>query len=107
MSDLGLESKVIPIGPDHKAANRRLIYTEQYGLVDLPSSVWGVLRPSPPFTSQLTASILKEPFNKAKKAEGSDESVHDFIVRRFGNEVRVFWNNYVIFCLISNIFPFR
>ena len=87
MYDLGLESQVLPIGPNHKAANRRLIYTDKHGLVELPSSIWGILRPRPPFTSQLTAAILKEPFNTTKQPEGSDESVRDFIVRRFGNEV--------------------
>ena len=87
MSELGLDSKIIPIGPNHKAANRRLIYTERHGLVDLPSSLWGILRPQSPFTSQLRSSIIKEPFVKSKSMVGSDESVHDFFVRRFGTEV--------------------
>ena len=89
MSELGLESMVIPIGPNHKAANRRLIYTNQYNLVDLPSSLSGLLRPSPPFTSRLLTSILKEPFVKSKQREESDETVHEFIVRRLGNEVNL------------------
>ncbi len=101
MSELGLDSKIIPIGPNHKAANRRLIYTDRHGLVDLPSSIWDILRPRPPFTSQLTSSIVKEPFVRSKSAEGSDESVHDFIVRRFGNEVNGI--NYVIDIIIIYI----
>ncbi|XP_011405872.1 PREDICTED: protoporphyrinogen oxidase-like [Amphimedon queenslandica] len=86
MSELGLESKVIPIKRGHKAAQRRLIYTNRHKLVELPSNVSWLFKTKPPFTKPLLAAVAKEPFIKAEP-EGRDESVHQFISRRFGAEV--------------------
>ena len=87
MSELGLESKILPVGRNHKAFNRRLIYTDQYKLVELPSNLSWLYKSKPPFSKPLMRSVTMEPFLKSLKDE-RDESVNDFFVRRFGQEVR-------------------
>ena len=88
MSELGLESEVIPINRGHKAAQRRLIYTDQYKLVELPSSISWLFKKKPPFSKPLLSSVVSEPFVKTNRTDvETDESIHDFIKRRFGSEV--------------------
>lgn len=86
MSELGLESKILPVGRKHKAFNRRLIYTDQYKLVELPSNLSWLYKSKPPFSKPLMRSVTMEPFLKSLKDE-RDESVNDFFVRRFGQEI--------------------
>ena len=78
--DLGLE-----ILPASKAAKRRYIWTDTHGLMPAPSSLRSALRKVPPLTSPLYKAALKEMF--VKRGLATDESVHDFFHRRFGNEV--------------------
>jgi oxygen-dependent protoporphyrinogen oxidase len=86
LQELGLESQIIPICRGHKAAQRRLIHTDQFDLVEIPSNLSWLYKRKPPFTRPLLPSLAKEPFIGPIKDQ-NDESVHDFISRRFGNEI--------------------
>ena len=88
---LGLANEVVPVLPSHKGAQRRLIYTNKDGLLEVPSSLSWLFRAKPPFTRPLLPAVLREPFQKKKRADDSsengDESVYSFIMRRLGKEV--------------------
>ena len=78
--DLGAE-----ILPASKAAKKRYIWTDDHGLVSVPSSLGEALKTAPPFTNPLYKAALKEMF--VKRGSAADESVHNFFHRRFGDEV--------------------
>ena len=99
MSDLGLDSQIIPIKRGHKAAQRRFIYTNKYKLVELPSSILWLLTTKPPFTKPLLSALARELFVKPGPKE-EDESVHDFFNRRFGAEV---WSRFLQPVSLQNI----
>ena len=83
MENLGLASSVIPVTRSHS----RLIYTNQHGLVELPSGPSWLLLAKKPFSQPLLPCLVKEIFTKRQKALDSDESVHEFISRRLDVEV--------------------
>ncbi|CAI9569047.1 unnamed protein product [Staurois parvus] len=84
VSELGLESDLIPIPSSHPAARNRFLYVHK-ALHRMPSSLGGVLRTIPPFSRPLFLCGLQD--LTAPRGSREDESVHDFFTRRFGKEL--------------------
>ncbi|XP_072284486.1 protoporphyrinogen oxidase [Pyxicephalus adspersus] len=84
VSELGLGSDLIAIPRSHPAAKNRYLYVNKT-LHKLPSSLGGVLRTIPPFSSPLFLCGLRD--FTAPRGSQDDESVHDFFSRRFGKEL--------------------
>nr|XP_020029949.1 protoporphyrinogen oxidase isoform X3 [Castor canadensis] len=84
VSELGLDSEVLPVRGDHPAARNRFLYVGG-ALHPLPSGLRGILRPSPPFSKPLFWAGLRELMKPRGKEP--DETVHSFAQRRLGPEV--------------------
>nr|XP_003229083.2 PREDICTED: protoporphyrinogen oxidase [Anolis carolinensis] len=84
VSELGLESDLLPVPGDHPASKNRYLYL-QGALHKLPSSIGGIVRTVPPFTRPLLWSGLKELV--APRGSEPDETIHAFVKRRFGQEL--------------------
>ncbi|XP_032017091.1 protoporphyrinogen oxidase isoform X2 [Hylobates moloch] len=84
VSELGLDSEVLPVRGDHPAAQNRFLYVGG-ALHALPTGLRGLLRPSPPFSRPLFWAGLRE-LTKPRGKE-PDETVHSFAQRRLGPEV--------------------
>ncbi|XP_074709593.1 protoporphyrinogen oxidase isoform X2 [Strix uralensis] len=84
VSELGLESDVLPVPGDHPASRNRFLYAGG-ALHKLPSGLGGLLRPVPPFSRALLWSGVRDLL--APAGTEPDESVHAFAHRRFGREV--------------------
>ncbi|XP_045154410.1 protoporphyrinogen oxidase isoform X2 [Echinops telfairi] len=84
VSELGLDSEVLPVRGDHPAAQNRFLYVGG-ALHVLPTGLRGLFRPSPPFTKPLFWAGLRE-LTKPRGKE-PDETVHSFAQRRLGSEV--------------------
>ncbi|KAK2815349.1 hypothetical protein Q7C36_023615 [Tachysurus vachellii] len=84
LSDLGLEREILPVPHDHVASKNRFLYVNGQ-IHKLPSSLSGVVRTVPPFSSPIILSVMKEVL--VKKGKEEDESVHSFVSRRFGSEL--------------------
>ncbi|XP_008578421.1 PREDICTED: protoporphyrinogen oxidase isoform X2 [Galeopterus variegatus] len=84
VSELGLDSEVLPVRGDHPAAQNRFLYVGG-ALYPLPTGLRGLLRPSPPFSKPLFWAGLRE-LTKPRGKE-PDETVHSFTQRRLGPEV--------------------
>lgn len=83
VSELGLDSEVLPVRGDHAAAQNRFLYVGG-ALHALPSGIRGLLRPSPPFSKPLFWAGLKE--LTTPRGKDPDETVHSFAQRRLGPE---------------------
>ncbi|KAJ3090040.1 hypothetical protein HK102_004840 [Quaeritorhiza haematococci] len=85
--ELGLADKVIKIPKTAPAATNRFIYYQNQ-LNKLPSSLLGALRSDAPILRGVIPSVLKEPFVRdSGPTSKEDESIHDFLIRRFGPQV--------------------
>ncbi|XP_065056522.1 protoporphyrinogen oxidase-like [Rhopilema esculentum] len=84
VSELGLETKVIPVTRQHPSASKRYIYAKGR-ICLLPNSLVSLFTKQPPLTSSIVSSLIKEPF-QTKSAE-PDETVHSFFKRRVGSEI--------------------
>ncbi|XP_067252453.1 protoporphyrinogen oxidase isoform X1 [Chanodichthys erythropterus] len=84
VSELGLESELLPITKDHVASKNRFLYVKGQ-LHKMPSGPGGALRTIPPFSRPIIQSVLKEILISKGKEE--DESVHAFVSRRLGSEL--------------------
>ncbi|KAJ8670684.1 hypothetical protein QAD02_001943 [Eretmocerus hayati] len=81
---LKLADKVIPINLQHPAARNRMIYANEK-LHLLPNSISSLFKTSEPFKRRLI-SIIWNDLN-AKHIKKDDESIYDFVERRFGRDV--------------------
>ncbi|KAJ3410455.1 hypothetical protein HDV05_003717 [Chytridiales sp. JEL 0842] len=81
---LGLQDKVLAVPKSSPAAKNRFIYYNDQ-LNKMPSSLKGLLLQAPPVMKGVLPAILREPFVKPTKA--NDESIHQFISRRFSKAV--------------------
>lgn len=97
LSDLGLEREILPVPHDHMASKNRFLYMKGE-LHKLPSSLSGVVKTVPPFSSPIFLSVMKEVL--VRKGKQEDESVHSFMSRRFGSELA----DIVIDCLCRGVF---
>ena len=85
ISDLGLEDKLLPIKYGHPATVNRMVYVDGK-LHKLPSNLKSILLPGQgPFYKPLALAGIKEFFTPQKVCE--DESIYDFVKRRFGSDV--------------------
>ncbi|KAM4690760.1 protoporphyrinogen oxidase isoform 1-T2 [Rhinophrynus dorsalis] len=84
VSELGLEKDLLPVLRNHPSAKNRFLYVNK-SLHKLPSSLGGVLRTIPPFTRPLFLCGLRD--LSAPKGSKEDESIYDFVSRRFGKEL--------------------
>uniref|UniRef100_A0A4W2G9U8 Protoporphyrinogen oxidase n=1 Tax=Bos indicus x Bos taurus TaxID=30522 RepID=A0A4W2G9U8_BOBOX len=83
VSELGLDSEVLPVRGDHPAAQNRFLYVGG-ALHALPSGIRGLLRPSPPFSKPLFWAGLRD--LTTPRGKDPDETVHSFAQRRLGPE---------------------
>ncbi|XP_044742313.1 protoporphyrinogen oxidase [Chrysoperla carnea] len=86
IEQLNLSNEVIPIHTNHPAAKNRMIYVNKE-LHLLPSNLYGALIKRKPFSKPLLMSVLSELFQPQKQIPDGDESIYDFIERRFGKDV--------------------
>ncbi|XP_008477444.1 protoporphyrinogen oxidase-like [Diaphorina citri] len=84
VEDLGLADQVIPITSSHPTAQNRLIYVNKK-LHKLPSNFFSLFKTHSPFSKPLIFSILHD--LTTKTVPKTDESIYDFVSRRFGSEV--------------------
>uniref|UniRef100_A0AAR2KFE0 Protoporphyrinogen oxidase n=1 Tax=Pygocentrus nattereri TaxID=42514 RepID=A0AAR2KFE0_PYGNA len=84
LTELGLESEILPVPHHHVASKNRFLYVKGQ-LHKMPSGLGGVVRTIPPFSSPIMLSVLKEVL--VSKGTQEDESVHAFVSRRLGSEL--------------------
>ncbi|MCJ8745357.1 hypothetical protein PDJAM_G00129460 [Pangasius djambal] len=97
LSDLGLEREILPVPHDHVASKNRFLYVNGE-LHKLPSSLSGVVKTLPPFSSPIILSVMKEVL--VRKGKQEDESVHSFVSRRFSSELA----DIAVDCLCRGVF---
>jgi oxygen-dependent protoporphyrinogen oxidase len=96
VEELNLTDQIVPLLSSHPAAQNRMIYANG-SLHLLPSSLFGLFKKQEPFTRPLVLHLLND--LKAKKKSVQDESIYEFVDRRFGKEVA----DYLISPLICGI----
>ncbi|KAJ8930555.1 hypothetical protein NQ314_016636 [Rhamnusium bicolor] len=96
IDDLGLSNQVVPILSSHPAARNRMIYANQE-LHSLPSSIFSIFKKQTPFSKPLIRYLVQDLFSPKKTI--NDESIYDFVNRRFGRE----FADYLISALICGI----
>ncbi|XP_029436825.1 protoporphyrinogen oxidase isoform X2 [Rhinatrema bivittatum] len=84
LSELGLESEILPVPGDNSASRNRYLYVNKT-LHKLPSGISGVLRTVPPFSKPLVWCGLRD--LTAQRGTQPDETVHEFAARRLGREI--------------------
>ncbi|XP_026764529.2 protoporphyrinogen oxidase [Galleria mellonella] len=84
MQDLGLSEHLAPISADHPAAKNRMIYVNQ-NLHVLPSNLKGVFQKNLPFSKPLIYALFND--IKQPHKELQDDSIYNFVERRFGKEI--------------------
>ncbi|MEQ2285573.1 hypothetical protein AMECASPLE_033299, partial [Ameca splendens] len=85
VEDLGLEGDILPVTYSHVASQNRYLYVRGQ-LHKLPSGIRGMFQTVPPFSRPLVFSLISEIL--VKKGKEADESIHSFVSRRLGKEVR-------------------
>ncbi|XP_017466964.1 PREDICTED: protoporphyrinogen oxidase [Rhagoletis zephyria] len=93
-----LQLPVDPVLAWQPAAKNRMIYAKGQ-LCMLPNSLSGVFKTLPPFSKPLISQITQDLRAGRKKLKFADESIYDFVERRFGAELA----NYAISPLICGI----
>lgn len=86
LQELELQNKIIFIPKTHPAALNRMVYAEG-SLHLLPSDLSGLFFKRAPFSKPLIAHLLKDITTPGKLNPAGDESVYDFVERRFGSEI--------------------
>lgn len=84
LQDLGLSEHIAAIKPDHPAARNRMIYVNNT-LHSLPSSLKGVFQKNEPFSKPLIYAAFND--LKQPQKELKDDSIYNFVERRFGKEI--------------------
>ncbi|KAB0790620.1 hypothetical protein PPYR_05285 [Photinus pyralis] len=98
IEELGLEDDIKFIPRNHPAALNRMIYVNGQ-LHTLPSSLLRILTKQPPFSKSLLNYLVREVGQPRKFIRSNDESIYDFVYRRFGKEIA----DYAISPLICGI----
>ncbi|XP_078276882.1 protoporphyrinogen oxidase isoform X2 [Rhinoraja longicauda] len=97
VSEIGLESELLPITYKDAATKNRYLFVGGK-LCKLPASIRSAFSRLPPFSQPLAWSLAREPIVPRGKEE--DESVHAFFTRRFGAEMA----DYAVDSLCRGIF---
>lgn len=84
--DIGLTNEISPIKSDHPAAQNRLLAINNE-LYPLPSSFMKMFKTIPPFSKPLIASLYHDYTNPYTGKPLDDDSIYNFVERRFGTEV--------------------
>uniref|UniRef100_H2ZDW1 Amine oxidase domain-containing protein n=1 Tax=Ciona savignyi TaxID=51511 RepID=H2ZDW1_CIOSA len=96
ISDIGLESNVLPVKSSDNAAKQRMIYVNKK-LHILPNSMLSALKKQEPFSKSLAWSIAGGLF---KKVPPSYETMHEVCEGRFGPEVA----DYLVSAFVRGVF---
>ncbi|KAG5870504.1 hypothetical protein JTB14_006836 [Gonioctena quinquepunctata] len=83
IENLELNNEVIPINTSHPSAKNRMIYVNRK-LHSLPSSISSLFKKYEPFSKPLILSLANDLITAKKMVK--DESIYDFVNRRFGKE---------------------
>lgn len=81
-----LELPITGIKSSHAAARNRMIYAKG-NLCTLPNSLVSALTTKPPFSQPLVMALWNDLKAETKKIKYGDESIYDFVRRRFGSEI--------------------
>uniref|UniRef100_W8BF45 Protoporphyrinogen oxidase n=1 Tax=Ceratitis capitata TaxID=7213 RepID=W8BF45_CERCA len=84
-----LNLPVDPIKSWQPAAKNRMIYAKGQ-LCLLPNSLSGIFKTLPPFSKPLISQIKQDLTAGKKKLKFADESIYDFVERRFGTELATY-----------------
>ncbi|XP_067617661.1 protoporphyrinogen oxidase [Eurosta solidaginis] len=84
-----LQLPVDPVKSWQPAAKNRMIYAKGQ-LCMLPNSLGGIFKTLPPFSTSLLNQIRKDLSAGPKKLKFADESIYDFVERRFGTELATY-----------------
>nr|XP_034176086.1 protoporphyrinogen oxidase [Osmia lignaria] len=84
IEELGLSDKIIHIKSGHPAAENRYIYSDN-ALHCLPNNFKGLITKNTLLNQSLMSILLND--IRTKKVSKDDESIYDFIHRRFGESV--------------------
>ncbi|XP_053698739.1 protoporphyrinogen oxidase [Sabethes cyaneus] len=98
IDELGLAEHMYPIYSNHAAARNRMIYAKGK-LNMLPSDLSGILRTVDPFTKPLFLAGFKDLFSGRPKKFLDDDSMYNFVERRFGQEIA----DYAVSAMICGI----
>lgn len=93
---LGIDNEVTPIYSENPAAKNRMIYVNKK-LHVLPNSFLSLFKRHEPFSKPLIRFLANDLL--APKKSVTDESINDFVTRRFGSEVA----DYLVGALICGI----
>lgn len=83
---LNIDDKVVPVHRSHVAAKNRMIYAKDQVCL-MPNGLGGIFKTIPPFTKPLLFAGIKDIFTGKSKVPLEDESIYDFVARRFGQEI--------------------
>jgi protoporphyrinogen/coproporphyrinogen III oxidase len=89
IESLGISDMVIPVHRSHVAAKNRMVYAKNQ-LCMLPNGPSGIFKTIPPFSKPLFFAGIKDIFTGKSKTPLRDESLYDFVERRFGREIADF-----------------
>ncbi|XP_072887074.1 protoporphyrinogen oxidase isoform X2 [Hemitrygon akajei] len=87
VSELALDTDVIPVSYSNNASKNRYLFVGGQ-LCKLPSNIRSTFYRLPPFSQPLACSLAREPF--VTRGKETDESVHHFCTRRFGEEMAIY-----------------
>ncbi|XP_002127282.2 protoporphyrinogen oxidase-like [Ciona intestinalis] len=96
ISDIGMESNVIPVKSDDIAAKQRLLYVNKK-LHILPNSLLSACKKQEPFSNSLARSVVGGLF---KKVPPSYETMSEICSERFGQEVA----DYLVSSFVRGVF---
>lgn len=97
-SELGLNDSILPITSNHPAAKNRLLAVNNE-LCLLPSSLFGLFKTIPPFKKPIIYCISHDLSHTYTGKPLSDDSIYNFIERRFGTDIA----KYLISSMICGI----
>lgn len=81
-----LKLPIEAVTSSHPSARNRMIYAKGQ-LCMLPNSIMGIVKTVPPFSQPLVMALLNDLKSEAKRIKFGDESIYDFVKRRFGSEL--------------------
>lgn len=84
INELGLSSEIKPVHRNSTSAKNRMIYLNNQ-LISLPNSWLSLFKINPPFIKPFLFAIIKD-LSTSKKVVHDDESIYDFVSRRFGKD---------------------
>lgn len=81
-----LQLPIEAVTSSHVASKNRMIYAKGQ-LCMLPNSLKGIIQTVPPFSQPLAMALWNDLKSRSTKIKFGDESIYDFVSRRFGSEL--------------------